>query len=142
MASKRVGDALVQHGAVGRDQRELQHAVGQFGLRPVEQRRHRGAAEPENFQRAADALGVVRRQPRGGRRVDRRQLGVQRGPAARRRLGLQLLRSAASARGRSSSPCSSARKYSMVPPTSSGTRPRATMSAISLSASSRNAAAE
>ncbi|MOA32260.1 hypothetical protein D3C78_1534640 [compost metagenome] len=51
-------------------------------------------------------------------------------------------RTAGSAEGISARPSSSALKYSMVPPTSSGMRPAAVISAIAASASLRNSAAE
>ena len=76
-----LGDARVQPGAVDRLERDQRRrsAVGR-----AVPRRERPAAEAVHLERALDALAVVGRQARGGRRVDRRELGVQRGPAVAR----------------------------------------------------------
>lgn len=75
-------------------------------------------------------------------RIDRLQLPMQRLPALLRRLPFDALAHRGSADGSGDNPSSNALKYNMVPPTSSGMRPAAVMSAISFSASARNSAAE
>jgi hypothetical protein len=70
-----------------------------------------------------------------------RQRGVQRGPAALLRAAAIVARTPGSAAGMASSPSNSALKYSMVPPTSSGLRPRAWISPMSRVASATNMAA-
>jgi hypothetical protein len=73
-----LADACVQPGTIVRlegDQRR-RPAVG----RAVPGRK-RSAAQAMDFERALDALAVVRREASGGLRVDRRELGVQGRPA-------------------------------------------------------------
>ena len=77
------GDALVQNAALGRQQAERQEGVGGRRPRPGgDQRRQRPAGNLEDFERALDALGIGVGQPGGRHRVDLRELGVQRRPAA------------------------------------------------------------
>jgi hypothetical protein len=95
-------------------------------------RRQWPAAGLVDLERALDALRVVRREARRGDRIDAFQARMQRRPAVRRGLGVE-----ARARDRIS-----AWKYSIVPPTSKGTRPRARTSTIAARASATNAAAE
>ena len=125
----RRGLAVPAKSAAGR----LMHggAVAASVCRGVE-RRQRLARDAEHLQRALDALRVAGRQPRGGDRVDPRQFGVQRGPAFGLRLGFDVRRAPRRRPcGMSSRPSNSALKYSMVPPTSSGSLPRAWISSIS-----------
>jgi hypothetical protein len=85
------GDALVQLSAVGGQQGELQHAIGQPTRFLLQLCRHRQSAESENLQRAADPLGIVRRQPGRRQRIHPCQFGVQGRPAAFSGLGLYSL---------------------------------------------------
>jgi hypothetical protein len=75
-------DAGVQHRAIGRRQRELEHlhrqAVGRVHALPFG---NRAAARAMDLQRALDALRVGRVDARGGDRIDFGQSRVQRGPA-------------------------------------------------------------
>ena len=84
------GDALVQHGAVGGNQRDGQDAVGQRVLfLLLDQHRHRLPAEEIDFHRALDALRVGGMQAGGGFGIDLGQLGVQVFDAVLRDLGIQ-----------------------------------------------------
>ena len=83
-------DALVEHRAVRRLQRERQQFERQLGFLPQRQQlRHRLAAQRADLQRALDALGVVGRQTGRRFRVERRQFGVHRRPADARRFLFQ-----------------------------------------------------
>jgi hypothetical protein len=114
--------------------------IGCYGFWGVKGRQ-RSPADAVHLQRALDALRVVGRQARGRGRVHARQLGVHRGPAFLASLGVQLGAHGGVGGGMSSRPVVSALKYSMVPPTSSGSRPRARISPIRRRASSTNSAA-
>ncbi len=83
------------------------------------------------WMRAADS-GSTRRELRVQRWPARRRAPAHRSPPAPPRRP----------RGSGASPCSSARKYSIVPPTSSGTRPRAWISTTLARASARKSPAE
>ena len=86
------GDPRVQYAAVGRLQRDRHEAVGRrlvLRARRGEQRRHRLAGQREHFERALDALRVVRREARGGARIDGREPRVQRGPAVAGGVGIE-----------------------------------------------------
>ena len=71
----------VQPGAVARLERDQRRRSPVGRAVP---RRQRPAAEAVHLERALDALAVVGREPRRGRRIDRRELGVQRRPAGAR----------------------------------------------------------
>ena len=92
-----LADARVQPGAVvrlERDQRRRE-AVGR-----AVPGRERPAADAVDLERALDALAVVRRQARRCHRVDRRELGMQRGPARARARSSMSARTAGSASGK------------------------------------------
>ena len=82
------GDPLMQAGAVGRIKRQIEQvirgrrAAGRFGKQFGE----RATGQADEFERALDAMRVMRVDARRARRVERRQFGVQRRPAALRRL--------------------------------------------------------
>ncbi|CAM2152120.1 hypothetical protein PT2222_270122 [Paraburkholderia tropica] len=87
-------DAPVQHRAVRRFERDGHEAVAR-GLvvaarRRGQQRRHRLPGQHPDFERALDALRVVRREARGRGRIDLREARVQRGPAVAGGLGVEL----------------------------------------------------
>ena len=85
------GDARVQHGAVRRFQRERLQLKWQHGLfAPGQQGRHGLAGQGDDFQRAADALRVLRRQARGRDGVLLRQTRMHGGPADGGRIHFQL----------------------------------------------------
>ncbi|MNU45148.1 hypothetical protein D3C71_339860 [compost metagenome] len=85
------GDARVQHGAVRRLQRERLQPERQHGLfAAVQQGRHGLAGQGDDFQRAADALRVLRRQARGRDGILLRQARMHGGPADGGRVFFQL----------------------------------------------------
>jgi hypothetical protein len=108
-----------------------------------EEAAQRASGQAHDFERALDALGIGGLEAGRGVRVEACQFGVQRRPALRCGLGVDRgAQRSGSACGSSARPSRRALTYSMVPPTSSGMRPAAVMSAISRRASLRNAAAE
>ena len=115
-----LGDALVQPAAIGRlqrDQRQRQARVWP----PALQARQRLAGDRQTssarWMRCA-SCGARRAAVAGSTRASSR---MQRGPAHGRSTGVDALRvPPASASGRVSRPSSSAFRYSIVPPTSSG----------------------
>ena len=112
------------------------------GISAIGDRRHRATSRlappcsadigwPVNaidLERALDALRVGRRQPRRGRGIDARELGVQRRPAVARGARVDLGAHGGVGARQRDSPSVSALKYSIVPPASIGRRPRARMS--------------
>jgi hypothetical protein len=86
-------DARMQPAALARlecDQRRSRRVR----MRPVGRRvsmpgGERPAADPVHFERALDPLRVERREPRGGRWIDARELGVKRRPAVLRGLRIE-----------------------------------------------------
>ena len=80
-------DAPVEGRAVARHERDRHQAERRGAGASAEQPRHRHAGRAPDLERALDALGIGRFQPRGRVRIDLRELGVQRRPAAVPRLG-------------------------------------------------------
>ena len=133
IASKR-SRCGVQHAAIGRLERQQRPAVGASRGRAragstaaCPQLRHTSSARE---MRCASS-GASRAAVAGSTRAS---CAMHRGPAVVRAASRSIAaRTAGSPAGIASSPSRSALKYSIVPPTSSGTRPRARIAAIAAS---------
>ena len=80
---KPLGNAGVQHAAVGRQQGQGRQPIRQTGTgrRGRQQRTHGLAAQSADFQGTLNALGIVRGKAGGGQRVAQGEFGMERGPA-------------------------------------------------------------
>ena len=100
--------------------------------------RQRLPSESVNLQSALNALRIVRVDASRGDRIDAFAIARADGPTEASRFAIDLATESGSASGKSARPENKVLKYSMVPPTSSGRRPRWRISSIRRSAWSRN----